>query len=496
MTTGTAPDAAPDAVHARASRAFGWSFGNTVAARLGTLAIGVALARVLGPQEFGVFAIATVTLLAVLSFNELGVSLAVIRWREHPSTTAPTINTIATLSSLVLTVAMLLGAPTIATLLGDVRATPVVRVLAVSVLLNGLVATPAAILQREFMQKQRTIADQVNTWLGAGLSLVLALGGWGAMSLAIGRLIASLVFGVLLLRWCPVPYRFGWDRAIARRLLRFGLPLAASSIVVFAAGYADQMVVGATLGAQTLGFYVLAFNLASWPVTIFSQPLRAVAPAMFAALRSTPARMTGTFARLLVVLACVAVPACLAISGAAGPVVALVYGAAWSPSAQVLVWMAGAAALKIVFELAYDYLVVEGRSSLVLLVQVCAFAVSLPLMLLVARPWGAAGVAAVQVGVALVVTAPLYLLGLRRAGIGARAVLKALAVPSAVGVLAWFACRALSSVVALPVLAAPACGLLALLMIAGLGWWQRDNVRRFRAARAGGGGDADPGLPA
>ena len=32
MTTGTAPEAPPEAVHARASRAFGWSFGNTVAA--------------------------------------------------------------------------------------------------------------------------------------------------------------------------------------------------------------------------------------------------------------------------------------------------------------------------------------------------------------------------------------------------------------------------------------------------------------------------------
>src|SRR6478752_5272258 len=87
-------DAGATVAH-RASRAFGWSFGNTVAARLGTLAIGIALARVLGPEEFGIFAIATVALLAVLSFNELGVSLAVIRWRDDPRTVAPTINTIS-----------------------------------------------------------------------------------------------------------------------------------------------------------------------------------------------------------------------------------------------------------------------------------------------------------------------------------------------------------------------------------------------------------------
>ena len=210
-----------DSIPSRASRAFGWSIGNTITWRLGTLAIGIALARVLGPEEFGVFAIATVTLLAILSFNELGVSLAVIRWRDHPSVIAPTINTIAVASSALLTGAMILGAPLMATALGDVAAAPVIQVLAVSVLINGLVATPAAILQREFMQKQRTIADQVNTWLGAGLSLLFALWGWGAMSLAIGRLIASIVFSLMIWRWSPVPYRFGWDREVAARLLRF-----------------------------------------------------------------------------------------------------------------------------------------------------------------------------------------------------------------------------------------------------------------------------------
>ncbi len=129
--------------------------------------------------------------MAVLSFNELGVSLAVIRWRDDPATIAPTINTIAVASSALLTVAVFVGAPWISATLGDVRAAPVVQVISVSILLNGLVATSAAVMQREFMQKQRTIADQVNTWLGAGLSLLLVLLGWGAMSLAVGRLVAS-----------------------------------------------------------------------------------------------------------------------------------------------------------------------------------------------------------------------------------------------------------------------------------------------------------------
>ncbi|WP_375386212.1 lipopolysaccharide biosynthesis protein [uncultured Microbacterium sp.] len=482
MTDQTPQD---DSVSKKATRAFGWSFGNTVVARLGTLAIGIALARVLGPSEFGVFAIATVALAAVLSFNELGVSLAVIRWRDDPSTIAPTINTIAVGSSMILTVGMILTAPWISTALGDVQATPVVQVIALSILINGLVATPAAILQREFMQKQRTIADQVNTWLGAGLSLVFALLGWGAMSLAIGRLIASLVFAVMIWRWSPIPYGFGWNREVAGRLLRFGLPLAASSIVVFASGYADQIVVGSMLGAEALGFYVLAFNLASWPVSIFSQPLRAVAPAAFSALKAEPDRMSRNFSRVLAVLSCVAVPACLAISGAAQPVVDFVYGEQWAPAAGVLLWMAAFAALRIWFELCYDYLVVQGRSGAVLIIQACSFAVSLPLMLLAVGPFGESGVAASQFVVALVVSAPLYVLSLRRVGIGATGLLRSVWMPVFAGLVVWGVAWGLSTWIRMPFLAAVASAVFAVAVISLLALSRRDDLRRLRLAVRG-----------
>jgi PST family polysaccharide transporter len=455
-----------------------------VVSRLGTLVIGVALARVLGPDEFGIFAIAMVTLLAILSFNELGVSLAVIRWRDDPRTIAPTINTIAVISSAILTAATWLLAPSIATILGDVRATGVIQVLGLSIFVNGLVATPAAVLQREFMQKERTIADQVNTWLGAGLSLLFALLGWGAMSLAAGRLIASIVFALLIWHWSPVPYRFGWDRTTAGRLLRFGLPLAVSSIVVFASGYVDQVIVASSLDARALGFYVLAFNLASWPVSIFSQPLRAVAPATFSALKDDPARMTRNFVRILGILSAVAIPACLAISGAAGPVVRFVYGAQWAPAADVLLWLAAFATLRIWFELAYDYLVVHGRSGLVLVVQSATFVVALPVMLLIVRPLGEAGVAAAQLVVGLAVGVPLYLLSLRSVDVRVGAVARGVVLPTLAGLIVWVAAAALARMVEPAFFAAAASALVSVAVIAALALTQRANLRLLRTALA------------
>lgn len=470
-----------DALPTRAVRAAGWSFANTIFSRLGTLAIGIALARVLGPHEFGIFAIALVAQVALLSFNEIGVSLAVVRWREDPRTFAPTVNTIAVASSAVLTVALMFAAPALAHAFGEPQATAVIRLLAVSVLLDGLVATCAAAMQREFMQRERTIADQVNTWLGAGLSLALAVGGMGAISLAIGRLVAGIAFMVLLAHWSPIPYRFGWDPAVAVRLMRFGLPLAAASVVVFASSYSDQVIVGSAAGAQVLGFYVLAFNLANWPVSIFSQPLRAVAPAAFSALKAETERVNHNFNRVLALVSCVALPVCMALSGAAEPVVRFLYGVQWAPAAAVLVWVAVFSALRIWFELCYDFLVVCASPVRVLLIQVGTVVVGVPLMLSVADSQGAPGVARIQLVVGLAVSLPLYVLALRTAGVQPTRLVGAVLVPMGAAVAVWLMARALAGSVDDALLASCAAAGSAAAVIGVLGWWRRDDLRRLRS---------------
>lgn len=464
----------------RVARAFGWSFANAVLGRLGTVVIGIVLARLLGPAEFGIFGIAMVTLLATLAFNELGVSLAIVRWPDPPEKLAPTVNTISAAMSALLAGVLVAAAPAVSTLLGDVRATPVVQVLAAAVLINGLVATPAAALQREFKQGRRMVADQVNSWLGALVALGCALAGLGAMSLAIGRVVGSVVAAVLLVVWSPVPYRFGWDATLVRPLLRFGLPLAGASILVFAAGYADQVITGAALGATALGVYVLAFNLAGWPLSFLSQPLRAVAPAAFARLQHDPDALHAAFVRWLGLVSSAALPACLAIAGAAEPVVRFVYGPAWVAAGAVLAWLALGAALRIWFELGYDYLVVLGRSNTVLAIQVAWVAVGVPALIAGALLGGVVGLAAAQFAVTLVVVLPLYAGRVARAGISLAACARAVGPSVAVGAATWGVCRVIALAVPGPFAAAALSGLVGVAAVAALLWPHRRALATLR----------------
>ena len=385
--------------------------------RLGTIGIGIVIARLLGPEAFGTFAVATVALIALLAFNEIGVSLAIVRWPGDPHAIAPTVTTISVVSSSILFAASYFAAPAFSAAMGDPGATPVVRLMCVCIIIDGLVASPAALMQREFMQRTRMAIDQFNVWIGAFISVGLAVAGMGAMSLAIGRVTGAVISAVLFVVWAPGHLRFGLDRALLAPLLRFGLPLAGSSIFVFAASNADQITAGSILGPTQLGFYVLAFNLASWPVKIFSQPLRSVAPAAFARLQHDTAAMTETFRSVLGVLAALTFPLCLLFAASAAPLVEFVYGQQWLPAADALRWLGVAAAFQIMFELAYDYLVVRRFTGSVLVIQIVWLAGLVPLLIVGAKLAGIAGLALAQVVAAAVFAAPLYGWFLHRSGL-------------------------------------------------------------------------------
>src|SRR5262249_21334582 len=146
----------------------------------------------------------------------------------------------------------------------------VLRALCLCVLIDGVSSVPIGLLNRSFRQDQRAWADWAGFLCSTGLTIGLALGGHGAWSLAIGPVVGNVLTTTLLYvfaRERPAP---GWDREVAGALVRYGLPLCGSSILVFAFSNLDYIVVGHQLGAVSLGLYTIAFNLASWPSNVLS----------------------------------------------------------------------------------------------------------------------------------------------------------------------------------------------------------------------------------
>jgi PST family polysaccharide transporter len=420
----------------RVARALSWSFVNGAISRVGQVVVGVFLARILVPEDFGVFAVALVVFNVVMSVNELGVSLAIVRWPGDVSKIAPTVTTLALGSSSLLTALCVVAAPFVAATMGAPEATGVLRALSLAIAIAGLSAVPGALLQREFLQERRLVADTANFVVSTTVAIALALAGLGAWSLAWSRVAGNGVAAVLLHVLAPQRYRPGFDRHRARELLAFGLPLAGASFLVFAVLNVDYVVVGRVLGPVALGFYLLAFNLSSWPVNALTTSVRSVSLPGFARLLDDPERLGRQFARSLGWVATFTVPVVVLMSALAGPLITAVYGAKWAGAAPALTYLALLGGMRVAFDLAYDYLAARAQSNKALALQALWLASLVPALAIGARTGHVRGAALAHLVIAATVVVPAYVVVLRREHVRPRDLVRAVQRPLFGGALA------------------------------------------------------------
>jgi PST family polysaccharide transporter len=419
----------------RVRRGIRWSFVNTAVIRIGNFLTGVVLARgLLGPRDWGLYAIGLAVLAVLLSANELGVSLAIVRWEGDPRRFAPTVLTLSTLFSTLLYAVLFVVAPQLARALGSGDATGVLRVLGIAVVVDGISCVPAGMLNRTFAQRRRMLIDAANFAVSSALTIGLAAAGLGAMSFAWGSVAGNVVGLVGCGLSAPGFLRPGWDRTQARALIRYGLPLAGASMLVLLMLNVDSVVVGATLGPVALGLYQIAFNMSGWPVRVVSEVARRVSFAGFSRLAESD-RVAEGFGRSLNVLMTASVPACVLLLTLARPLIYVVYGPRWTLAAGALSFLAMLGLLRVAFELAYDCLVALGRGRALILVQGWWLVALVPTLIYAARMRGIAGVGAGHILVAGPLVTPLFLWALARAGISPLVVLRACARPFVGGVL-------------------------------------------------------------
>lgn len=448
ISDASAPAPSDDTTLGRQLRTgFRWSFANTALTRVWTLALGIVLARILEPRDYGVYTVAVLALGVLQSMNELGVSIGVVQWQGDPSRVARTGVTISAATSFLLYLGCFAGAPVLASALGTPEASGVLRLLALGVLLDGISSIPNALITRALLQSRRAVADVSALAVSTAVTVVLAVNGAGAWSLAWGSLAGNIVATSLILVLAPARPRPAFDRADARHLLSYGLPLAGSSFLLFAMLNVDYFVVGRVLGPVALGFYALAFNLSSWPVNILAFSIRRVSIAGFARLASDPDRLHDRFVRSFGHLAALVVPTMVFLCLLADPLVTFVYGDRWAPAAEALRFLALLGGVRVLFDFCYDLLVATGRSRSTLGLQGLWLVVLVPALAIGTRAGGIRGAGVAHVVVAFAVVAPAFLVALHRAGISVRALAAVCARPVVAGGLAAGVTLAVTSLV-------------------------------------------------
>jgi O-antigen/teichoic acid export membrane protein len=230
--------------------------------------------------------------------------------------------------------------------------------------------------------------------------------------------------------------RPAWSPEIARVLLGQGLPIAGTLLLATLTMNADYLVVGRMLGATTLGFYLMAFNLSTSPVKLFSTAVASVALPGFAKLQGDLTALRTGFVQSLTWLMWVTIPVGVGLSIAATTLCTFVYGSRWAPAGAALRFLALVGIMRVALQLGSDLLVAVGRSRSTLWLQGLWLATLLPAVIIGAHVAGIKGVGVAHLLVAAGVMIPAYLVAVRAVGLRARDFAPTLAGPIVGGLAA------------------------------------------------------------
>lgn len=345
----------------RAVRATAFVLASSYANMAMGIVYGILMARLLDPDHFGVFTLATFFFTALDVRGKLGLEYAFVH--RQPTThalfmTHLALQIAASVATLVLTT---IAALVIAQLNYPTPTALLMIALAGALIIEALGISARVALEKELAFARSTAVVTSALFVSYVVALLLARAGaaywalWGQV--AVNALIGAIGFwwtyrrmrrtGAVPFQDAPVALRnFVFDPDLARWMLRYSAVMSIGVIAITFLLQFDNFLVGTFVGTTALGFYALAYKVAQWPTGLVTHIISRVSVPTYAKLQDDPARLSKAFEMSLWLILTVALPLALALFVTAPDFLLLLYGEKWLPSAILLRFLAGYAILR------------------------------------------------------------------------------------------------------------------------------------------------------
>lgn len=364
------------------------------------------LARILTPAEFGVVAMVAPVLTLVQLINDVGFGQVIVTRKKIFQDQVSALFWTNMIISTSIGVLLIVVSPLVGKLYGDDRASPLLVALSVSVPLATLFNIPASLMSRRLLFSRLALLEILVTVLSGTIAIALALEGWSYWSIVIGQILAAATGAMavwLMCRW--IPDRPSWS-ALDTQDLAAGGNLTIANITNFLSGSADNVIVGASAGAEALGLYDRSYRLAVQPISQLLGPIGRIAIPLMSRVSHDRERFKRMFLFLLGTVLFVTVPVFVVCIARGPDVVTFLLGEKWQPAGAIFSWICVGGLTSGVYTALLWLMISENRSramvlctTVVCIISVSAFAIG--------AFWGALGVAKASGSSFLLISTPV-----------------------------------------------------------------------------------------
>lgn len=317
-------------------QALKWNYLGNIIRSLSQFVIGILLARMLGPEPFGIVAVAWIILGVGNLFADLGFGSALVQREKLSTLDLRFIFTCQMAFAILLTASGILSAEYIATYFHKPEATLVIQVMFLLFVFQALGQTAAATLRRSLNFKtlqQITVMSYLTGYILIGFpAAFLGLGVW---SLVAAQLVQSLLSSILLIRATSVPLTPYFHRG-SPDIVSFGLKVTAANLSSWSISNLDTVFIGRAFGVLELGLYNRALTLLNTPMNMIATGFQGVLFASCSRTQNDPARIKRIYLETNAAVAAICFPIFVTAAVIPETIIMGIYGAKWQAAVAVI----------------------------------------------------------------------------------------------------------------------------------------------------------------
>ena len=339
-----------------------WKFAEQFANQGMQFVIGIVMARLLSPSDYGITALPAVFLAVAGIFAGAGFGSAMIRKPELKEEDLSTAFYYSTGVGIIAYFLLFMASPWIADFYNTPVLKPLVRVTALGFLYGPMGTPQNIILQRRLDFKTPAKISVICRIVAGFVGITMAFYGYGVWSLTISAMLAGIVglcINFYVVRWYP---KTGWSKESFKYLWGYGNKLMASQLIDTIYKNITPIVIGKFYSTADLGFYNRARGYASLPSSHATSVLQSVTFPVLSKMQDDDEFLKHNYRRILKTSAFVIFPIMMLLAGLSRPLIIIMITKKWEACIILLQIICFSLMWYPIHAINLNLLMVKGRS--------------------------------------------------------------------------------------------------------------------------------------
>jgi O-antigen/teichoic acid export membrane protein len=300
----------------------------------------IVFARLLSPDDFGIYAILMIFVGFFGMFTDMGTSAALIHLEKPSEKLLSSVFYFNIFVGLILFIVLILLSGPVADFFKTSEVEKLLPLIAFNFIIASFGVVQKALYEKSMNFKNITVIESIAAFTSVLAGICAAVYGFGIYSLIVQTLIGSTV--LVCLMWFSSNWRPRWYFSMKeiKKIWSYTVHLSSFNIINYFARNADNFLIGKFLGSSPLGVYSLAYKIMLYPLQNISRVLIRILFPAFSQIQNDNDKFRHAYLRVLFFIALVAFPIMAGLMATADVLVDVLFGDKWKGLAVILMILA------------------------------------------------------------------------------------------------------------------------------------------------------------